>query len=163
MHSPFSHDFDLRQPASIGWCSRASPLHIPDSPEALFEALTEPLLEELYPNFETLKPRNQKLIRLLHTELTKGELTDNTFQEFVGFVLVLWRSFNRSALLNTHQLLATEDEIDTDWVDDATQLARMDQYLTGLLAHLEALPAPPADPDARDPSNRYLLRETGEA
>ena len=138
-------------------------MHIPDSPEALFEALTEPLLEELYPNFETLKPRNQKLIRLLHTELTKGELTDNTFQEFVGFVLVLWRSFNRSALLSTQQLLATEDEIDTDWVDDATQLARMDQYLSVLLAALEALPAPPADPDARDPSNRYLIRETGEA
>jgi hypothetical protein len=136
-------------------------MQIPDSPEALFEALADSSIRELYPRYDELEPRNQKLVRLLHTELTKGELCDRTFQQFVGFVLVLWRSFNTSVLLNNAQLIDSEDEIDTEWVDAATHLARMDQYLLNLLVALEPLPGLDSDDD-RDPTTlRYLLRGRG--
>ena len=89
-------------------------MQIPDSPEALFEELADSSIRELYPRYDELEPRNQKLVRLLHTELTKGELCDRTFQQFVGFILVLWRSFNTSVLLHNAQLIDSEDEIDTE-------------------------------------------------
>lgn len=122
------------------------PMQIPDTAEALFEALAEPGLRELYPRFEHLAPRKQKLIRLLHTELTKGELTDRTFQQLVGFVLVLWRTFNKAMLFKNALRIETEDEIDTEWVDSASHLARMDQFLISLLSQLDTLPG--VDPDS---------------
>jgi hypothetical protein len=135
---------------------------IPDTPEGLFEALAEPTLRELYPRFDELEPRNQKMVRLVHTELTKGELSDATFQEFVGFTLVLWRSFNHAALREITNMIDTEDEIDTDWVDSATHMSRMDQFLTGLLGVLETLPETAIDPLDEEPANRYLIRTPDE-
>lgn len=134
-------------------------MQIPDTPEALFEALAEPSLRELYPRFDHLAPRNQKLIRLLHTELTKGELSDRTFQQFVGFVLVLWRSFNNSVLINNAFRIETEDEIDTEWVDSASHLARMDQFLISLLSQLETLPGVDPDSDKSPCDLQYLLND----
>ena len=133
-------------------------MFIPDTPEGLFEALAEPTLREIYPRFDELEPRNQKMVRLVHTELTKGELSDATFQEFVGFTLVLWRSFNHAALREITNMIDTEDEIDTDWVDSATHMSRMDQFLTGLLGVLETLPETAIDPLDEEPANRYLIR-----
>lgn len=130
-------------------------MNVPDSPEALFEALAEPSLREFYPDFDQLKPRNQKLIRLLHCELTKGELSDATFQEFIGFALVLWRSYNRSALQATQAQIDTEDEIDTDWVDAAIALARTEQYITSLLAALDPMPC--MDSDGVSCDSQYLI------
>lgn len=136
-------------------------MQIPDTPEALFEALADSSLREMYPRYDELEPRNQKLIRLLHTELTKGELCDRTFQQFVGFVLVLWRSFNQSVLISNAVRIETEDEIDTEWVDAATHLARLDQYLISLLVALEALPGGDEGGD-RDPTKlSYLLSDMG--
>jgi len=132
---------------------------IPNTPEALFEALAETSLLKMYPRFEELLPRNQKLVRLIHTELTKGELTDNTFKDFIGFTLVIWRSFNHAALLENQECIDTEDEIDTDWVDEAAQLARVDQFLNGMLGQLETLPETVENPMEPETSNRYLLRE----
>lgn len=137
-------------------------MFIPDTPEGLFEALAEPTLRELYPRFDELEPRNQKMVRLVHTELTKGELSDATFQEFVGFTLVLWRSFNHTALREITNMIDTEDEIDTDWVDSATHMSRMDQFLTGLLGVLETLPETAIDPLDEEPANRYLIRTPDE-
>jgi hypothetical protein len=149
--------------APIAWSSQASLMQIPDSPEALFEVLADSSLRELYPRFDELEPRNQKMVRLLHTELTKGELTDHTFQQFVGFVLVLWRSFNHSVLISNALRIETEDEIDTDWVDAATHLARLDQYLIGLLATLESLPGLDPDSDKGPSDTRYLLSDSASA
>jgi len=116
------------------------PMFTPDSPEALFEALCEPAIAEFYPDFDELKPRNQKLIRLLHTELIKGELTDVTFQEFVGFTLLLWRGFNGSVLMGDLNQIDTEDEIDTEWVGSAIQRSRTEQFVGSLLALLDTMP-----------------------
>ncbi len=138
-------------------------MDIPETPEALFEALAEPSLRQVYPRFDDLKPRNQKLIRLLHTELTKGELTDLSFMEFVGFVIVLWRSFNNTALSACLKQIESEDEIDTDWVDSALHLSRMDQYLVSLIHALEPLPGQDGIEGARGCDSRYLLRSSEDA
>lgn len=135
-------------------------MQIPDTPEALFEALAEPSLRELYPRFDDLRPRNQKIIRLIHTELTKGELTDGAFQQFIGFILVLWRSFNHSALVQNEIQIDTEDEIDTDWVEAAVHLNRMDQFLATMLCNLETMPSA-TEEGTEDEPNRYLLRGPG--
>lgn len=137
-------------------------MDIPDTPEGLFEALAEPTIRHLFPNFDALLPRNQKLLRLLHTEMTKGELTDTTFQEFLGFTVVLWRSFNQAALEGNEDLIATEPEIDTDWVDTAIHLARMDQYLHGVLTLLSQLPGREQDTHKLIRNAQYLLQGPGD-
>jgi hypothetical protein len=146
----------------LAWYSRASPMSIPDTPEALFEQLAEPTLRQLFPHYDAMRPRNQKLVRLLHTELTKGQLTDAAFSELVGLMLVLWRNFNHAALVANQERLDSEDEIDTDWVDAASSLTRLDQYLAGLLAALHALPEFPTPEDGSDLTNQYLFHGPGD-
>lgn len=137
-------------------------MSIPDTPEALFEQLAEPTLRQLFPHYDAMRPRNQKLVRLLHTELTKGQLTDAAFTELVGLLLVLWRNFNHAALVANQDRLDRADEIDTDWVDAACALTRLDQYLAGLLASLHALPDAALPEDDTDLTNQYLLHGPGD-
>lgn len=157
---PSHYPMSLTQPF-LGWNNQARPMDIPATPEALFEALAEPSLRQLFPRFDTLKPRNQKLVRLLHTELTKGELCDSTFMEFIGFILVLWRSFNNAALEARQTLIDTEDEIDTDWVESAIHLARVEQYLTHMLVSLENLPGFSTE-DSNHAESQYQLLGPGD-
>lgn len=137
-------------------------MSVPDTPEALFELLAEPTLRQLFPNFDVLQPRNQKLIRLLHTELTKGQLTDAAFTDLVGLLLSLWQSFNHAALIANQERLDAEDEIDCAWVDAACSLTRLDQYLLGLLASLRSLPDTPTPEDGQDLTNQYLFHGPGD-
>jgi len=149
-------------PAAVGCSDRARPMDIPATPEALFEALAEPSLREVFPAYDKLKPRNQKMVKLLHTELTKGELSDATFLEFSAFIAVLWRQFNGAALNVRQQQIETEDEIDTDWVDAAVHLARMDQYLNSLLGLLETMPGQDGEAGERCCDSHYLLQGPGD-
>lgn len=149
-------------PAAVGCSDRARPMDIPATPEALFEALAEPSLREVFPAYDKLKPRNQKMVKLLHTELTKGELSDATFLEFSAFIAVLWRQFNGAALNARQQQIETEDEIDTDWVDAAVHLARMDQYLNSLLGLLETMPGQDGEAGERCCDSHYLLQGPGD-
>lgn len=137
-------------------------MDVPESPEALFEMLSEPSLRQVFPRYDELVPRNQKLIRLLHTELTKGELTDRTFTEFVGFVTVLWRSFNQSALQAKLDQFAEADEIDDEWINQLNHLSRTDQFLTGLVTYLDALPGLGDGEEDQTCDSRYLLRGPGD-
>lgn len=131
---------------------------IPDTPEQLFEQLSEPTLRELFPTFDELPARNQKLVRLIHTELVKGELSDATFQAFAGFILLLWRQFNLGAMQRIDQLLDENDDIESSWIAQANALHRMDQYLRGVFAALEAMPPEDDDPEDAIAGNQYLLR-----
>lgn len=131
---------------------------IPDSPEALFEALAEPSIREIYGSFDSLTPRNQKLLRIFHTELTKGELTDLAFRDTIGFILSFWRRLNEAALLQVEALLDTEDEIDTDWVDHSVALARLDQYIISILHALNPIPGYDDLSDKPTPMNCYHLQ-----
>lgn len=135
-------------------------MDIPATPEALFEALAEPSLRDIFPTYDKLKPRNQKLVKLLHTELTKGELTDCALLEFVAFITVLWRQFNGAALAAREEQIETE--IDTDWVNAALHLSRMDQFLNALLKQLEAMPGQEGEIGARSCDSQYLLQGPGD-
>ena len=148
--------------AAVGCGERAGPMDIPATPEALFEALAEPSLREVFPSYDKLKPRNQKMVKLLHTELTKGELTDAAFLEFVAFIAVLWRQFNGAALASRQVQIETEDEIDTDWVDAALHLSRMDQFLNALLGQMECMPGQEGTRGERSCDSQYLLYGPGD-
>lgn len=129
---------------------------IPDTPEQLFEELGESTLRELFPAFDALPPAAQKMVRLLHTELTKGALSDVVFHQLITVTLETWRTFNRSAMqANDHRLL-TEMDVDEDWILEADSLHRMDQYLVSLQAVLSTLP--PEGAALTADSNRYQLR-----
>lgn len=129
---------------------------IPDTPEQLFEELGESTLRALFPAFDALPPAAQKMIRLLHTELTKGALSDIVFHQLLQVTIDTWRAFNRTALqVNDHRLL-TETDVDEDWILEADSLHRMDQYLVSLQAVLSTLP--PEDAALTTDSNRYILR-----
>lgn len=149
------NDFRTRRP-------RPDPVSVPDTPEQLFEQLAEPTLRELFPSFDELGPFNQKLVRLLHTELVKGALTDGTFQESLCFILMLWRSFNADAMNRNDERLEQESDIDELWIQAATEFHRMDQYLGSLLALLDTMP--PEDEGAPLSSwSQYRLRSSLEA
>jgi hypothetical protein len=136
-------------------------MSIPDTPEQLFEQLAEPTLHEVFPDYYELSPVAQKLVRLLHTELAKGTLTDGTLQEFVSFTLHLWRSFNAGAMQRMDEQLDTEPEIESDWIRASSAMHRMDQYLTGLLVSLGAMP--PEDPDnPMSAWSHYYLRPSAD-
>lgn len=132
-------------------------MDVPESPEALFELLSEPSLRQVFPRYDLLVPRNQKLVRLLHTELTKGELSDRTFTEFVGFVTVLWRSFNSSALQNKLEQFEEADEIDDEWLAQLNHLSRTDQFLQGLINYLDSLPGLEDSDGDQSCDGRYRL------
>jgi hypothetical protein len=132
------------------------PMRIPDTPEQLFEDLAEPTLRELFPAFDQLEPRNQKLVRLLHTELAKGQLSDGSFQQFVGFTVLLWRSFNAGAMQRNDYRLSTEADVEETWIQAASSFHRMDQFLTSILALLETMP--PEDAGTGGLSSEYRLR-----
>ena len=132
-------------------------MDVPESPEALFELLSEPSLRQVFPRYDELVPRNQKLIRLLHTEMTKGELTDRTFTEFVGFVAVLWRSFNSSALQHKLDQFEQVDEVDDEWLGELDHLSRTDQFLQGLINYLNSLPGLEESEGDQSCDGRYRL------
>jgi hypothetical protein len=118
---------------------------VPNTPEALFEQLAEPTLRHLFPDFDSLQPVYQKMVRTLHVELTKGQLTDRAFAELTGFILSLWRQWILGALNSNKDLLDAEDEIDSEWVDQAIYYARMDQYLIHCISTLSTLPCMQGD------------------
>lgn len=137
-------------------------MEIPATPEALFEALGEPTLREVFPQFDQLKPRGQKLIKLLHTELTKGDLCDLTFQELTALVLMAWQGFNGAAFNARQEQIDSEDEIDTDWVDSAIHLGRIDQFVHGLLTQLHTMPGAEGESGSRQCENSFLLSGPGD-
>jgi hypothetical protein len=80
--------------------------------------------------------------------------------EFVGFVIVLWRSFNNTALSACLKQIESEDEIDTDWIDAIAHFTRMDQYQQHLLAAIGENPGVPAEAPQ---SGRYTIQGPGDA
>lgn len=139
---------------------RARRMSIPDTPEALFEQLGETSLHVMYPHFEDLSPRHQKLLRFLHTELTKGQLTDATFLDSLSFITMIWLQFNSNAQGLNHQRIVCEPEIDTDWVRSAEHFAAMETYLTSLLAVIRLIPGG-LDEHLQRP-HRYVLQGPGD-
>jgi hypothetical protein len=129
-------------------------MQIPDTPEALFEQLSDHTVHELFSNYDNLKPRHRKLVHLLHTELTKGELSDAAFMDCIGFITLLWRCFNNTAVTQAQRLLNDNDELDTAWINCALDTARVAQFIEACLNLYDSAP----DLTELDGESTYHLR-----
>lgn len=130
-------------------------MQIPNSPEDLFAEIAEPTLRSVYPEFGDLSPVQQKLVRLIHTEMVKGELTDLAFSQYIAFVVHIWRSLNTQFAAITAARIEDSSEVDTDWIELSVHYARLDQYLVGLLCALS--PIESFTTSQGEPITQYLL------
>ncbi len=131
-------------------------MQIPDSPEALFEHLSDSSVREMFSNYDALRPRHRKLVHLLHTELTKGELSDSAFMDTIAFITLLWRCFNRTACLQIEQLIDDHDELEPRWINAALDYARVNQFIDACLNLYDAAP----DLTELDGESTYHIRRT---
>jgi len=131
-------------------------VHIPDSPEALFEHLSDSSVREMFSNYDALRPRHRKLVHLLHTELTKGELSDSAFMDTIAFITLLWRCFNRTACLQIEKLIDDHDELEPRWINAALDYARVNQFIDACLNLYDAAP----DLTELDGESTYHIRRT---
>ena len=115
-------------------------MQIPDTPEQLFESLSDDTVHEIFPNFDSLLPTQRKIVQIIHTELTKGELSDRTFMETIGLITHLWACFNRTACLQMERLIESHDEIDPEWIQASLDYARVNQFIHACLNLFDAAP-----------------------
>jgi len=113
---------------------------IPNTPEALFEHLSDSSVRDMFANYDQLKPRHRKLVHLLHTELTKGELSDAAFLDCIAFMTTLWRCFNNTASLQIERRIEDCDEIESAWIQSALEYAKVSQFILALLNLYDAAP-----------------------
>lgn len=115
-------------------------MQIPDTPEALFEHLSDSHVREMFSNYDSLRPHHRKLVHLFHTELTKGKLSDASFMDSIAFITQLWRCFNRTACLQMERLLEDNDELETQWINSALDYARVAQFIEACINLYDAAP-----------------------
>lgn len=133
---------------------------IPDTPQALIEGSSESTLTILHDEYDTLNPRDQRLVRLVHAELLMGALSDTAFAQMLTTIVNTWQALSSTALEAAYTRIETEEEIDTDWVDAIAHFSRMDQYQQHLLAAIGENPGVPADaPEA----GRYSIQGPGDS
>lgn len=142
------------------WRKRSRRMSIPDTPEALFEQLGETSLHVMWPHFDALPVRHQKLLRLLHTELVKGQLSDKTFLDSLTFITMVWINLNASAQFLNRERIMCEPELDTDWVKAAEHFSSMETYLLAVLANIRLIPGG-LDDHLKHP-HRYVLQHPGD-
>jgi len=133
---------------------------IPDTPQALIEGSSESTLTILHDEYDELSARDQRLVRLVHAELLKGELTDTAFAQMLSTLVNTWQSLSSAALEAVYNRIETEDELDTDWIHAVAHFTRMYQYQNHLLAAIGENPGVPADaPEA----GRYSIHGPGDS
>ena len=133
-------------------------MDIPDTPEELLANLGAMPLQRLFPNISELPVRARKLLRLIHQDLSSGDLTDQAFIEMTVLILIVWKSFNQSALSANIDRMEEEGEVDDLWIATNSHLIRMDQYLRSILAAVEQSPEPPtSDEDDESPYSSYVI------
>lgn len=115
-------------------------MQIPDTPEELFERLSDSSVRDIFSNYDELKPRHRKLVHLFHTELTKGNLSDSVFLDSLAFITVLWRCFNTTAIHQIEKLIDENDDIDTAWVQAAIDYGKVAQFIHSILNLYDATP-----------------------
>jgi hypothetical protein len=116
-------------------------MNIPDTPEQLFEQLGDETIRELFPNFDSLSSTQRKIVQVFHTELTKGQLNDETFMETISLSTHLWGYFNRAACLQLLDLVeSNRDEVSIECVNSHTAAARVNQFIDACLNLYDAVP-----------------------
>ena len=119
-------------------------MNIPDTPEQLFEQLGDETIRELFPNFERLSPTQRKIVQVFHTELTKGQLNDETFMETISLSMHLWGYFNRAACLQLSDLVESttnhRNEVSIELITSHFDAARVKQFIDACLNLYDAAP-----------------------
>lgn len=133
-------------------------MKIPNTPEELFEHLSDESVREIFPNFDKLLPTQRKIVQIFHTELTKGELRDQTFLQTIGLVTQLWGCYNRTACLQLEQLIESNDTVEAQWIHTSLDYARVNQFIE---ACLNLYDAAPDCTELNGGENTYHLRYTG--
>lgn len=132
-------------------------MQIPDTPEQLFESLSDDTARELFPNFDSLLPPQRKIVQIIHTELTKGQLSDRTFMQTIGLITHLWGCFNRTACIQIEHLIESHDEIDSAWINASLDYARVNQFIDSCLNLYDSAPD---FTEIADSDNTYHVRYT---
>lgn len=113
---------------------------IPDTPEQLFEQLTDSSVQALYPNYKALKPRHRKLLHLLHCEMVKGEPGIPVIHDCLLFIAIFWDRMNEDALDICRKRILLFEDPDLEWVRQLEACTEVGQYLRSLLAVLGGFP-----------------------
>ena len=135
-------------------------MQIPDTPEQLFESLSDDTVRELFPNFDSLLPPQRKIVQIIHTELTKGQLSDQTFMQTIGLITHLWGCFNRTACIQIERLIESHDEIDPAWINASLDYARVNQFIDSCLNLYDSAPD---FTELTNSDNTYHVRYTSSA
>jgi hypothetical protein len=133
-------------------------MEIPNTPEELFEKLSDSSIREIFPNFDKLLPTQRKIVQIFHTELTKGELSDQTFLQTITLVTHLWGCYNRTACMQIEQLIESNSEIEAAWIHASTDYARVNQFIESCVNLYDAAPD---CTELNGGENTYHLRYTG--
>lgn len=133
---------------------------IPDTPQALIESSSEATLTFLREDYDLLNPCEQRIVRLVHAELLKGDLTDDVFAQMLTTILLTWQTLTNRALEAAQHRVDTEPEIDTDWILAIVHFSRLDQYQCDLLRAIADHPGVPSEPGER--GGRYVLHGPGD-
>lgn len=119
---------------------RVRPSMTPDTPDALVEAATHTSLRILYPEYDDLNHRQQKLLRLLHVELAAGQLNDATLIDTLLLVLGVWRRFSAVAHAHLEESVAESPTFESDWIPHFEHFARLTQYLRSVELAVRSYP-----------------------
>lgn len=138
-------------------------MQIPDTPEQFFEALADNSISEVFPQYDSLPVLYQKLLRIVHAELTKGELSDTMFRDMLLFITAVWRTLNNRALTQVRNNIEESEDIDTDWIDSYGHFRRMDNYHACVMSVVKTLPALSTEDDPDDHiTGHYSLQGPGD-
>ena len=138
-------------------------MQIPDTPEQFIETLGAQSIGQVFPQYEKLPIHYQKLLRIIHAELTKGQLNDQVLQGMLLCVLATWRDLNDRAVTQLRSIIQESEDVDTEWFDFYSHLGRIDNYLAILMSVVEKLPALTSEETPDHPiTSHYRLRGPGD-
>ena len=79
-------------------------------------------------------------MQVFHTELTKGQLNDETFMDTISLATHLWAFFNRTACLQLAALIDNNEEVSMEWIHFNVDAARVSQFIDSCLNLHDAAP-----------------------
>lgn len=119
---------------------RVRPSMTPDTPDALVEAATHTSLHILYPEYDELNHRQQKLLRLLHVELASGQLNDAALIDTLLMVTRVWRRFSDVAHVHLEESVAESPTFNSEWLSHFEHFAAVSQYLRSVELAIHSYP-----------------------
>lgn len=126
---------------------------VPSTPDQLFDMVGEPTLRSIFPNYDRLPPLLQKLVRLVHTELVTGNLTDVDMKALCMLSLSIWRSLAVLQIDTLDDMLFGEPpDNEGATLTNYTDAIRLEQTLTSTIACLSVAPVTETQDDPMAPT-----------